>query len=99
VTVRNNTDRAVALDPARLELVDAAGQGRRSLTGAALESALATGPPADRVRAELLDRRRIPARSTLQGYLVFPPAVYREARITIEDVETGEGEGFVAPVR
>jgi len=31
-------------------------------------------------------------------YLVYPPGVYREARISIEDAETGESEGFVTPV-
>jgi len=97
VTIRNNTDRAVAFDPARLELVD--GESTAPLTGARLESALAPGPAGDRVRAEALRARRVAAHTTASGYLVFPPGTYREARVTIDDVETGEGEGFVAPVQ
>jgi hypothetical protein len=99
VTVRNNTDRAVSLDTGRLQLVPAAGDATAPLTGPALEAALAHGPAGDRVRAELLTSRRVAPHTTLAGYLVFPPGTYREARVTIEDVETGEGEGFVAPVK
>lgn len=97
VTIRNNTDRAVAFDPARLELVD--GESVTPLTGAQLESAVSSGPAGDRVRSELLRPRRVPAHTTVAGYLVFPSGAYREARVTIEDVETGEGEGFVTPVQ
>ena len=99
VTVRNNTDRAVSLDPSRLELVSAGGDATGPLTGPALEATLASGPAGDRVRSELLGPRRVAPHSTLGGYLVFPSGTYREARVTIEDVETGEGEGFVAPVK
>src|SRR5881296_886730 len=97
VTIRNNTDRAVAFDPARLELVD--GESATPLGGARLESAVAPGPAGDRVRSELLGPRRVPAHTTATGFLVFPAGRYREARVTIEDVETGEGEGFVTPVQ
>jgi len=99
VTVRNDTDRAVAFDPARFELVPASGDSVAPLAGAALSAALASGAAGDRVRAELLGARRIAPHSTASGFLVFPPGIYREARVTIEDVETGEGEGFVAPVQ
>jgi len=99
VTVHNNTDRAVSLDPSRLELVDVGGDATGPLTGPALQAALAPGPAADRVRAELLGARRVAPHTTLAGYLVFPAGSYREARVTIEDVETGEGEGFVTPVK
>jgi hypothetical protein len=99
VTIRNDTDRAVAFDPARLELVPAAGAASAPLGGRVLEAAVAPGPAGDRVRAERLGAQRVAAHATVSGYLVFPPGVYREARVTIEDVETGEGEGFVAPVQ
>jgi len=99
VTVRNNTDRAVSLDPTRLQLVPAAGDATGPLAGAAADAAIAAGPAGDRVRADMLGTRRVPPHTTLSGYLVFPPGSYREARVTIEDVETGEGEGFVAPVQ
>ena len=94
VTVRNNTARAVSIDPARIDLVPAGGP----LTGAALEGALAPGAAGDRVRAERLRPGRVAAHTTASGFLVYPPGVYREARISIEDVETGESEGFVTPV-
>ena len=94
VTVRNNTARAVSIDPSRIDLVPAGGP----LTGAALEGALAPGAAGDRVRAEGLRPGRVAAHTTTTGYLVYPPGTYREARIAIEDVETGESEGFVTPV-
>src|SRR5262249_52297444 len=97
VTIRNNTDRAVAFDPARLELAD--GKNAAPLAGPRLAAALASGPAGDRVRAELLGTRRVPAHTTAAGYLVFPAGPYGEARVTIEEVETGEGGGFVAPVQ
>jgi len=50
------------------------------------------------VRAERLRPGRVAAHTTASGFLVYPPGVYREARISIEDVETGESEGFVTPV-
>jgi hypothetical protein len=98
VTVRNETDRAVAVDPARIELVPAGGVSATPLTGGALDAALAPGAAGERVRAELLRKGRIPPHTTVTGFLVYPPATYQEARIGIEDVETEEAEGFVTPV-
>src|SRR5881628_90768 len=98
VTVRNNTARAIALDPARIELVPVGGTGSGPLTGEALARALAPGAAGDRARAEPLLPGRVAAHTTASGYLVYPPGTYREARISIEDVETGESEGFVTPV-
>ena len=99
LTVRNNTDRTVALDPARLDLVSAEGTAAAPLAGSELAAALATGPAAERLRAEIFASRRVAPHTTVFGFLVFPPHVYREARIGIEDVETEETEGFVAPVQ
>src|SRR5262249_42602288 len=99
ITVRNNTDRVVRLDPERITLVNAADEPASPLAGSALSSALAPGPAAERVRAEALGTAPIRAHATATGYLVYPPGVYREARIGIEDVETGETEGFVMPVQ
>jgi hypothetical protein len=97
VTIRNNTDRAIAFDPARLQLVN--GDTSSALTGSALQAALAAGGAGDRVRQELLTARRVAAHTTATGYLVFPAGTYHEARVTLDDVETGEGEGLVAPVK
>jgi hypothetical protein len=98
VTVRNNTDRAVAVDPERIELVDAGGSPANALAGSRLDAVIAAGPGGEAVRRAPLRKGRIAANTTLVGYLVYPGAIYREARITIEDVETGESEGFVTPV-
>jgi hypothetical protein len=98
VTVRNNSDRAIGIDPRRVELVTAAGGAAVPLAGGTLAAALAPGPGGERVRAEPLRPGRIAPATTVTGFLVYSPGRYREARLTIEDVETGEGEGFVTPV-
>jgi hypothetical protein len=98
VTVRNNTDRAVALDPARLALVPATGNSVMPLAGAELNAALAPGKAGDNVRAEQMKSRRIAPHATATGYLVYPAGSYREAQVSIEDVETQETEGFVTPL-
>ena len=98
VTVRNNTARAVSIDPSRIDLVPPGGTATGPLAGEALARALAPGAAGDRVRAERLRAGRVAAHTSASGYLVYPPGTYREARISIEDVETGESEGFVTPV-
>jgi hypothetical protein len=98
ITVRNHTDRAVTIDPAGFRLTPSSGTSTNALAGDALAQAFATGAPADRVRRDLLTRTNVAARASLTRFLVFPPGQYREAQISIEDAETGESEGFVAPV-
>jgi hypothetical protein len=98
VTVRNDTDRKVRLDGTRLSLVDAQGAAHEPLAGPALAAALATNAAAARVRAELFAPTPIAARETRIGFLVYPAGRYREARVSIEDVETEESDGFVTPV-
>ena len=98
VTIRNNTERAVSIDPARLDLVPRAAPAAAPLAGAALAAAMAPGPAAERVRAERLTAQRVRPHTTVKGYLVYPRAQYREAQVSIEDVETEESEGFVTPV-
>jgi hypothetical protein len=98
VTVRNNTDRQVRLDAARLALVDGTGTSHEALAGALLSSALAQNAAGERVRAELFGPKPIRPGETRIGYLVYPAGKYREARVSIDDVETDESEGFVAPV-
>jgi len=98
VTVRNHTDRAIAVDPSRIELVGAAGTSAVALAGPALAAALAPGPGGDRVRGEPLRAGRVAARTTVAGFLVYPAGSYREARVGVEDVETEETEGLVIPV-
>jgi len=98
VTVRNDTDRKVRLDAPRLSLVDAQGASHEPLAGPALAAALAKNAAGERVRSELFGATPIAARETRIGFLVYPPGRYREARVAIEDVETEETDGFVAPV-
>jgi hypothetical protein len=99
LTVRNRTDRPVAVDPARIALVPTAGSPANPLTGAAFEAALAPGPAADRVRAERFQSTPIAANQTKTGFLVYPAGAYRDAHVSITDVETDETEGFVTPLQ
>jgi hypothetical protein len=99
VTIRNNTDRKVRLDAARLSLVASGGDAREPLAGAALAAAIAPGAAGDRVRAELFGPRPVAGGETRTGFLVYPAGRYREARVAIEDVETEETEGFVTSVQ
>ena len=99
ITIRNNTDRAVVVDPRRIDLMNAAGDAKTALGGGALDAALAPGAAGARVRKEQLSGRKVPPRTTVEGFLVYPPGTYSEAQIGIEDVETGETEGFVAKVQ
>jgi len=98
VTVRNETDRKVRLEAERLSLVDANGTSHEPLAGAALAGALANNAAGQRVRSELFGTKPIGARETRIGFLVYPPGKYKEARVSIEDVETEESDGFVTPV-
>jgi len=99
ITVRNDTDRAIAVDPADVELVTADGTSATPLAGPALDAALVNDSAGSRVRAEQLAHGRIAPHTTAVRFLVYPAARYKEARLSIEDVETQESEGFVAPVQ
>ncbi len=99
LTVRNATDRKVAIDPSAVTLVNAEGATSSPLAADAVTSALRPGAGGDRVRRELLGRVVVPGRSTAVRFAVYPGGGYREARINVEDVETQESDGFVAPVQ
>ncbi len=64
-----------------------------------LGTALAPGPGAERVRAELLRRLEVPPRQTAVRFAVYPAGSYGEARVGVQDVETGETEGFFVAVQ
>jgi len=98
VTIRNNTDRVVIVDPTRLELVRDDGGTASPLTGKARDAAIAPGAAGDRVRSEALTAAKVPVHTTISRFLVFPAGRYKEARLSVEDVETQESDGFVAPV-
>jgi hypothetical protein len=99
VTIRNNTERAVRIDPGRIEMVASDGSSAEPLAGAALEGAIAAGSGGDRVRRAPLGAGAVRPNTTASGWLVYPPGTYTEARAAIEDVETGETEGFLTPVQ
>jgi hypothetical protein len=99
VTVRNHTDGAVVVDPARVTLVTAAGDMESAEHGDALRASLGAGKAAEEVRRRLLARLRVPAGQTVERYLVFPLAAYVDGQVSIEDAETGESDGFVVPVQ
>lgn len=99
VIVRNGTDRPVVVEGDRILLVTPQGDLVSGLSGGALAGALDTSESAGTVRASLLERERVGARTTLARYLVFPPGAYEEAQVSIEDVETGESDGFQVPVQ
>jgi hypothetical protein len=100
LTIRNGTDRAVAVGPADLSLVGADGAATPPLTGASAQAALAAGAAGERVRRDLLSRPlKVPPKTTAVRFLLFPAGTYGQARVSIEDIETGERDGVVAPVR
>jgi hypothetical protein len=99
LTVRNGTDRAVALDADGVTLAGGGGSGTKPLAPDAVASTLAPGAGSDLVRRELLGRLEVAPRTTAVRYAVYPGGGFRDARINLEDVETKEVDGFVAPVQ
>lgn len=99
LTVRNGTDRAVAIDADGVTLAAAGGSATKPLDAAAAASTLASGAGSDRVRQDLLARLEVAPRSTAVRFAVYPGGGFRDARINLEDVETREIDGFVAPVQ
>ena len=99
VTVRNGTDRPVVVEPASITLGAPSGETVRALDLGSAVATLGTGAAAERVRARLLTRTRVEPGTLMERFLVFPPGTYREAQVSLEDLETGEAEGFEVPVR
>jgi len=99
VTVRNGADRPVVVEPSSIKLLAPNGEPVLALHGAALAASLGTGSAAATVRAGLLGRTRVEPGTRIQRFLVFPPGQYGEAQVALEDVETGEADGFQVPVR
>jgi len=99
ITIRNGTDRTVALAADDLVLTAIDGTPAAPLTNARLGELLEAGPAGERVVDALLRRIEVSPHQTVVRFAVFPRAAYREARIGILDVETGETEGFFVPVQ
>lgn len=99
LTVRNGTDREVAVTGGRITLLTADGTEGHALGGAARDAAIAAGGGGPTVRAALLDGRVVvPGGRTEVRYLVYPPGPWRDAQVAVEDVETGETDGFYVRV-
>jgi hypothetical protein len=99
IVVRNGTDRPVRFDAGDVELIAGDGSPVAPLAGAARAAAFLPGPAADRVRPDLLGKTTVGKHTTVVRFAVFRAGRYREARFSITDVETGEADGFVSPVR
>jgi hypothetical protein len=99
VRVRNGTDRAVVVQPGSIALLDKGGEPVNALENGARSASLGAGAPAESVRMRLLERTRVPPGTQIERFLVFPPGAYPEAQVAVEDVETGESDGFQVPVR
>lgn len=99
VAVRNGTDRPIVLEPASIMLLSASGDPVAAFDEARAAAALGATGPASTVRAGLLARIRIEPGTRVERFLVFPPGTYGEAQVALEDVETGEADGFQVPVR
>jgi hypothetical protein len=99
VTVRNGTDREVALNARDIELLGPDGNATPPLSMAAAGAALSSDAAGAEVRRKLLARKTIPGGMTEVVYLLYPKGTYRETLIAVEDVETGETEGFQTRVQ
>jgi hypothetical protein len=99
VTVRNGTDREVAINARDVELLGADGGSTLPLDKAAASAALSSDAAGAEVRRKLLDRKIIPGGKSEVVYLLYPKGTYRETLIAVEDVKTGETEGFQTRVQ
>ncbi|MBI3770960.1 MAG: hypothetical protein HY271_21020 [Deltaproteobacteria bacterium] len=110
VTVQNGSDRTYKLDPAAIELRNAAdygvkpiglGEAAAKLASASAADAAAGAPPTDPGRmADLLRGRALTGRTLrpgdqAEGFIYFPTGSYTRARATLVDTATDESEGFL----
>jgi len=111
VSIENSTPRAYSFDPEDITLAQADGTRVHplSVTAAAERVATSMAPPGADGAAAVLDRTEITRRldayrltahtvaanHSVKGYLYFPLAPYVKGRVSLEDAETEEVEGFV----
>ena len=111
VTINNASTRSYSLDPDDVALIQRDGTRVHPLPidevverVAAAERAKSDGAPAtpsdsagnaQRLRDRLLRTRAVSANQQLSGYLYFPLGTYTKGRVTLEDQESEEAEGFV----
>jgi len=111
VTINNASSRSYSLDPDDVALIQRDGTRVRPLPidevverVVAAERAKSDGAAAtptdnaaitQRLHDRLLQTRAVSANQQLSGYLYFPLATYTKGRVTLEDQESEEAEGFV----
>jgi hypothetical protein len=111
VTINNASARSYNLDPDDVALIQRDGTRVHPLPieeaverVAAAERAKSDGTAAahtgsadiaQRLRDRLLRTRAVSANQQLSGYLYFPLGTYTKGRVTLEDQESEEAEGFV----
>jgi hypothetical protein len=111
VTINNASARTYSLDPDDVALIQGDGTRVHPLSVdevvervVAAEGAKSDGAPAaptgsadiaQRLRDRLLRTRTVSANQQLSGYLYFPLGTYSKGRVTLEDQESEEAEGFV----
>jgi len=108
VTVNNLTPRTYKIDPADIVLVQKDGTRVHPLLVDAAAQHIAAQPAKDgaaplpdagevqrRLQAKLLTTTVLPENQTAKGYLFYPLADYVKGRVTLEDKESEETEGFV----
>jgi hypothetical protein len=102
ITVRNATDRALLLRADDVQLARPDGTTAGPLAPTTAATRLAPGEGGERVRRELLTRLEVGPGATLVRFAVYPPAPaprWREAQVSVTDVETDESDGFFVPVQ
>ena len=111
VTINNASPRSYRLDPDDVALIQRDGtrvhplpidevvERATAAEGQRPDGALATPTDraaiAQRLRDRLLQARAISPNQQLSGYLYFPLGSYTKGRVTLEDRESEEAEGFV----
>jgi hypothetical protein len=110
VTINNASARSYNLDPDDVALIQGDGTRVHPLpieevvarvVAAERAKAGGTAAPTDdaalvrRLRERLLQARSVGANGQVNGYLYFPMGTYSKGRVTLEDRESEEAEGFV----
>lgn len=110
ITITNASTRTYSLDPDSIVLIRKEGtrvpplpvaDAAQRVADSARQKTTPDAPAPDsaevtrRLEARLLSGRSVAANQTLKGYLFFPLADYVKGRVSLEDQESEETEGFV----
>jgi hypothetical protein len=102
VTINNASTRSYSLDPDEVVLIQRDGTrvhplpvDERARSDGAAATPTDNAAISQRLRDRLLQTRAVSANQQLSGYLYFPLETYAKGRVTLEDQESEEAEGFV----